>query len=678
MLLIIEQWRADHGGKFPEEIYVQVDGGSENANRYVLAFFEFLVAKRMAKRVYYTRLPVGHTHEDIDACFALIWNWFKKVSISSVQQYKEEVEAALKDSKVPTKVVDIFVIPEYKAFFLPHIDTEIGYLHRLEDTQLQWRFEAVEVHRVHFPLGVKTTYRAYASDQVVKIRKLPKLQCSSRDGCLTGLEACTVLVRWEPAFDPQKGSMVEGTFLLKSMPGLNANESFIPASFVVGSAAHINETVQAAFAKWAIGTPEREKWSRWSSNEAPQSDDVALYLNSHYMRTPLKSFFFIGVFYGSVEDVAIPEVLENEYTFQWPVALAIANASVRTEHNLRPLPPYTYFGDANETNDVVSCYKIDSVAYYSVVLKGQLVTYLKKILSRKVQPTGDSVSCSGNKEDLLKRIFNWDIEVIRNISRPLSVADSAFVQKVLDYDPFAVQLVVEIHHIAVTRDRLSCCNEGQTMSLFIIGLFLKLFQTRDDTICGAHHEVNSSSRFFIPRKKSFFADPNILGQLLQNNETFSEAAIRYITSVDIFNMNKLYLPIYFFDEKRFELIVVDIQQNVIFYINPTIDDSIESVNWSLERRNMFSRAIMAMLRNFPAAPVLEDWPCKLYSIFPLAVNTERRGFDLITDPNDCGVYLIIMLDLLCNDLPLLFHRECINNMRKSYVYYLLKAEMPIQ
>lgn len=63
----IAKFKARNDGVFPEKIYVQVDGGGENANKYVLGFLELLVAKRIAKLVLFTRLPVGHTHEDIDA-----------------------------------------------------------------------------------------------------------------------------------------------------------------------------------------------------------------------------------------------------------------------------------------------------------------------------------------------------------------------------------------------------------------------------------------------------------------------------------------------------------------------------------------------------------------------------------------------------------------------------------
>jgi len=52
---------------FPLIIYWQVDGGSENANQYFLALCELLVALRIVREIRLTRLPVGHTHEEIDA-----------------------------------------------------------------------------------------------------------------------------------------------------------------------------------------------------------------------------------------------------------------------------------------------------------------------------------------------------------------------------------------------------------------------------------------------------------------------------------------------------------------------------------------------------------------------------------------------------------------------------------
>ena len=49
--------------QFPEEFCIQLDGGSENANNCLLGFLELLVARRIVRKVTFTRLPVGHTHE---------------------------------------------------------------------------------------------------------------------------------------------------------------------------------------------------------------------------------------------------------------------------------------------------------------------------------------------------------------------------------------------------------------------------------------------------------------------------------------------------------------------------------------------------------------------------------------------------------------------------------------
>lgn len=73
ILSAIEDFYQRHG-VFPETLFIQLDGGSENANKYVLALCELLVIKRRIKEIWFSRLPTGHTHEDIDACFGTMWS----------------------------------------------------------------------------------------------------------------------------------------------------------------------------------------------------------------------------------------------------------------------------------------------------------------------------------------------------------------------------------------------------------------------------------------------------------------------------------------------------------------------------------------------------------------------------------------------------------------------------
>ena len=105
----LDKWRKNHDGNFPEELFIQVDGGSENANRTILALCEWLVVKRMIKTVTYTRLPTGHTHEDIDACFAHIWRGMRQESVHTVDEYKEKIKNIFNGS-LSVLVSDLYVI----------------------------------------------------------------------------------------------------------------------------------------------------------------------------------------------------------------------------------------------------------------------------------------------------------------------------------------------------------------------------------------------------------------------------------------------------------------------------------------------------------------------------------------------------------------------------------------
>ncbi len=81
----LESFHIRHGC-YPETLYLQVDGGSENANHYLLALLELFAVKRCCREVYYTRLHAGHTHEDNDAAYEVIWACFRAVACLTTSQ----------------------------------------------------------------------------------------------------------------------------------------------------------------------------------------------------------------------------------------------------------------------------------------------------------------------------------------------------------------------------------------------------------------------------------------------------------------------------------------------------------------------------------------------------------------------------------------------------------------
>ena len=53
----------------PGTLYYQINGGFENTANIVILMKELLVAKGLTKKIVITRLPSGHTHEDIGKLF---------------------------------------------------------------------------------------------------------------------------------------------------------------------------------------------------------------------------------------------------------------------------------------------------------------------------------------------------------------------------------------------------------------------------------------------------------------------------------------------------------------------------------------------------------------------------------------------------------------------------------
>lgn len=121
---ILENWFR-RNRKYPTKVYVQCDGGAENANKFLLGFLELLVAKRMAKTVLFTRLPTGHTHEDVDAMFGTIYNSFKGAPAETLDSYENVIVKAFKNENFIATVKDVYVCPSYKSYLKPHIDPEL-------------------------------------------------------------------------------------------------------------------------------------------------------------------------------------------------------------------------------------------------------------------------------------------------------------------------------------------------------------------------------------------------------------------------------------------------------------------------------------------------------------------------------------------------------------------------
>ena len=84
----------------PRTLYIQADNASDNKCWTVLLFLAMLVYHDYTVNVYFSFLLVGHTHEDIDALFAVISRHFRAIPNHSVegktpQSFQDEMDASL-------------------------------------------------------------------------------------------------------------------------------------------------------------------------------------------------------------------------------------------------------------------------------------------------------------------------------------------------------------------------------------------------------------------------------------------------------------------------------------------------------------------------------------------------------------------------------------------------------
>lgn len=87
-------------GKFPPILYLQLDNsGRDNKNRWVLSYLNWLVQRKIFQEIYVSFLPVGHTHEDIDAFFGNLYIRFRANDAPSLSAFHDQIRWAWKERR---------------------------------------------------------------------------------------------------------------------------------------------------------------------------------------------------------------------------------------------------------------------------------------------------------------------------------------------------------------------------------------------------------------------------------------------------------------------------------------------------------------------------------------------------------------------------------------------------
>ena len=212
-------------GKLPKIVYIQIDGGSENANYAVLAWMEIIISLEIGvEEIWVCRLRVGHNHADQDAKFGLLWKKIRSEFLLSPQAYERKVAEVLSEGGNPAKLIDMIVIPDLLSPLEGFMDKDLERCFKGVYTQHIFRFQKVPASEA-FPLGSKMTYRASALDEFFEFVK-----CSDSP---IGMAPRKVLVDWYPA---------NGMRALTTRPSF---DDIKPSSFEEGTVEHMSNVISA-------------------------------------------------------------------------------------------------------------------------------------------------------------------------------------------------------------------------------------------------------------------------------------------------------------------------------------------------------------------------------------------------------------------------------------------------
>jgi hypothetical protein len=121
-------------GPLPPVLRMNVDGGSENWNQTTFAFYAHLVTLGIFKKVVLTRLPVGHTHNDLDAIFGIISMALHGTGVFDTGRgclhpfdFGETLRAAFVSDRSKPVVVWLNGFYDFVAYYKDHLSLLAGY-----------------------------------------------------------------------------------------------------------------------------------------------------------------------------------------------------------------------------------------------------------------------------------------------------------------------------------------------------------------------------------------------------------------------------------------------------------------------------------------------------------------------------------------------------------------------
>jgi len=494
----------------PDVIYIQTDGGGENANMCVFGLLELLVHWRVAHIIIATRFATGHGHDDADGAFGHVKTAWKRMVMKTWAAFKKILEEKHEFSNLKSELVDVHCIHNYWAYFQGCFDKYLSKFQKMQETQHQFRFEAVH-NDPWFPLGVKVMYTAFAYFMNVEgIVLADKAAARSDLGRKIGIDFVRTFSKWYPNEDTYESRPVSGFYLLKKIPTVALQVKPYDEADLVAMEKVRDYIVTAQ----KIDAGEKREWSDFFLNYLPIR-------GREYHPNGVKPYIPLQCFNdspfpfrppsercrGLVEDKVSAEV--EELTL-----LALAMPCVRCEWEQNPPLPRLYITKTAEVADTLERYN----ARVNVLIKhlrskrddraevGCTVAFMEKKLNSMTDVLGkELIARGGTRAERCKRIVPLTNAFYQWMYAPLLPEVETFMANLLT-DPLHSQeelyeTVKEVGNVKITRNLLRGAMNGT-----IVNSLFFLFQRRDNDVTQMHQRlyVNKGNMTYCPLDKSKF------------------------------------------------------------------------------------------------------------------------------------------------------------------------------
>ena len=324
----LQKWISNHGNMYPRLIYLQVDGGSENANHTFFCHIQHLVNLKVSNKIVYTRLPTGHGHlQDIDGGFGVVKTVLKNECMPGLHDFDNKIKSNLGNENnrlIFHSVKNLYLINDWENYYAKSYSF-VQKIYKQDQTMHQFIFEATSGDVEH-PTNVAVSCRSYASPTVVEMREVNPLTAETELASKSGLQPVKVFVGW---FNKDENG--NPLTFLHDIPEPGEVPLLLPVENCVSEIDSVlNAILTSTIA--SITSNMKQEYKRWRKSCLPSANEsVTSFASRIGFKTP-KWALFSGNEICTLEESIEPKItplLDEKWSAELDVLRALTQNTIR-------------------------------------------------------------------------------------------------------------------------------------------------------------------------------------------------------------------------------------------------------------------------------------------------------------------------------------------------------------